>query len=135
MNYHKIVQKNKLCHPKLINDIGIFYENWRFSTSSCKGLLYLNLHPNEDTQGFGYYPFAVNLDRCVRSCNTHNDLNTLIKYKLLKGYMTSCLRQAYDSIWNYLKCVFKASGRLIFSLFIINQMPNIPLQKICVQGK
>ena len=34
----------------------------------------INLHPNECSQEFHYYPFAVKLDRCVRSCNT------LIKY-------------------------------------------------------
>ena len=34
-----------------------------------------NLHPNEHTQGLCcFYPFVVNLDRCVRSCNTLNDL-------------------------------------------------------------
>ena len=25
----------------------------------------INLHPKECTQGLRYYPFAVNLDRCV----------------------------------------------------------------------
>ena len=34
-----------------------------------------NLHPNEYTQALRYYPFPVNLDRCVRSCNTLNDLS------------------------------------------------------------
>ena len=34
----------------------------------------INLHPNEYTQGLRYYPFAVNLDRCVASCNTLNYL-------------------------------------------------------------
>ena len=34
----------------------------------------INLHLNEYTQGLHYYPFAVNLDRCVRSCNTLNGL-------------------------------------------------------------
>ena len=34
-----------------------------------------NLHPNEYSQEFHYYPFAVKLDRCVRSCNTLNDLS------------------------------------------------------------
>ena len=33
-----------------------------------------NLHPNEYTQGLHYYPFAVNLDRCIESCNALNDL-------------------------------------------------------------
>ena len=38
----------------------------------------INLHPNEYSQGLHYYPFAVNLDRCVGSCNTL--LTCLIKY-------------------------------------------------------
>ena len=38
----------------------------------------VNLYPNEYSQEFHYYPFAVKLDRCVGSCNT---LKTcLIKY-------------------------------------------------------
>ena len=35
----------------------------------------VNLHPNECIQGLHYYPFAVNWDRCVRSCDTLNDLS------------------------------------------------------------
>ena len=35
---------------------------------------FINLHPNEYTQGLRYYPFALNLDRCVRSCNILKDL-------------------------------------------------------------
>ena len=34
----------------------------------------INLHPNEYSQKFHYYPFAVKLDRCVKSCNTLDDL-------------------------------------------------------------
>ena len=34
----------------------------------------INLHPNEYSQEFQYYPFVVKLDRCVGSCNTLNDL-------------------------------------------------------------
>ena len=34
----------------------------------------INLHPNEYSQELHYYPFAVKLDRCVRICNTLNDL-------------------------------------------------------------
>ena len=29
----------------------------------------INLHPNEYSQGLRYYKFAVNLDRCMGSCN------------------------------------------------------------------
>ena len=32
-----------------------------------------SLHPNEYTQGLRYYPFAINFDRSMGSCNTLND--------------------------------------------------------------
>ena len=35
----------------------------------------INLHHNEYSQGLIYYPSAVNLDRCVGSCNTLNVLS------------------------------------------------------------
>ena len=35
----------------------------------------INIHPNEFSQEFPYYPFAVKLDRCFGSCNTLNDLS------------------------------------------------------------
>ena len=35
----------------------------------------LNLHHDEYSQEFHYYPFAVKLDRCVGSCNILNDLS------------------------------------------------------------
>ena len=38
----------------------------------------INLHPNEYSQKFHHYPFAVKLDRCVGSCNTPN--TCVIKY-------------------------------------------------------
>ena len=30
----------------------------------------INLHPNEYSQEFHYYPFAIKLDQCVGNCNT-----------------------------------------------------------------
>ena len=33
----------------------------------------INLHPNKCSKEFHYYPFAVKLDKYVRSCNTLND--------------------------------------------------------------
>ena len=35
-----------------------------------------NLYPNEYSQEFHYYPFAVGI--CVGSCNTHNDLSNKV---------------------------------------------------------
>ena len=55
-----------------------------FSHTKCVSLSYqkceiqptfVNLHPNEYSQGFHYYPFTVKLHKCVRSCNTLNDLS------------------------------------------------------------
>ena len=38
----------------------------------------INLYPNEYSQEFHYYPFAVKLNRCVGSCNTLNDLSNKV---------------------------------------------------------
>ena len=38
----------------------------------------INLHPNECSQEFHYYPFAVKLDRCLGRCNTVNDLSNKV---------------------------------------------------------
>ena len=38
----------------------------------------INLHPNEYSQGFHYYPFAVRLDRSAGSCNTLNELSNKV---------------------------------------------------------
>ena len=38
----------------------------------------INLHPNEYSQGVNYCPFLVKLDRCVRGCNTLNDLSNKV---------------------------------------------------------
>ena len=38
----------------------------------------INWHPNEYSQKFPYYPFAVKLDRCVGSCNNINDLSNKV---------------------------------------------------------
>ena len=38
----------------------------------------INLHPNECSQEFHYFSFAVILDRCVGRCNTFNDLSNKV---------------------------------------------------------
>ena len=38
----------------------------------------IKLHPNEYSQEFHYYPFSVKLDRCVKTCNTLNDLSNKV---------------------------------------------------------
>ena len=37
-----------------------------------------NLHPNECSQEFHYYPLRVKLAKCVGSCNTLNDLSNRV---------------------------------------------------------
>ena len=39
---------------------------------------FINLQPNEYSQEFYYYPFAIKLDRCVGSCNTLNDVSNKV---------------------------------------------------------
>ena len=38
----------------------------------------INLHRNEYSEEFHYYPFGVKLKRCVESCNTLNDLSNKV---------------------------------------------------------
>ena len=38
----------------------------------------INLHPSEYIQELHYYPFVINLDRCVGSWNTLNDLSNKV---------------------------------------------------------
>ena len=38
----------------------------------------INVHPNEYTQGLHCFPLAFNLDRCLGSCNTLNDLSNKV---------------------------------------------------------
>ena len=42
----------------------------------------INFHPNEYSQEFHYYPFAVKLDKCVGSCNTLNEYVFQIKQRI-----------------------------------------------------
>ena len=39
----------------------------------------INLHPNEYIHRLSYYPFLVNIDRCIRSYNTFNYLCNKIR--------------------------------------------------------
>ena len=38
----------------------------------------INLYPNEYSQKLHYYPFSVNLDRYVESCNTYIDFSNKV---------------------------------------------------------
>ena len=38
----------------------------------------INLHPNEYSEEFHYYPFAVKLDKCAISCGSLNNLSNKV---------------------------------------------------------
>ena len=38
----------------------------------------INLHPKEYTEELRCYPFGINLDRCVRRCNSLNGLSNKV---------------------------------------------------------
>ena len=49
------------------------------SNQKCENQpIFINLHRNEYSQEFYYYPLTVKLHKCVESCNTFSDY--LIKY-------------------------------------------------------
>ena len=57
--------------------VSVFSHTKCVSLSNQKGTTQptiINLYPNEYTQGLHYYPLAANLDKCVGSCSTLNDL-------------------------------------------------------------
>ena len=53
----------------------------------------IHLHPNEKSQEFHYYPFAVKLDKCVGNCNTRNGLSN-------KVCVTNKTEDLYLSVFN-----------------------------------
>ena len=58
------------------------------------------IQPKQCSQEFHYYPFAVKLDGCVRSCNTLNNLSNKV-----------CIP---DKQWNNDKCRCECKKRYIF---------------------
>ena len=98
-----------------------------------------NLHPNEYTQGLCYYPFAVNLERCVRICNTLNDLSNRVSvpnktedlnvsaFNMITGLNESKIitkkaeRTSYvqkDYIWNLATCSCE-NGKYLGSIKVL----------------
>ena len=61
----------------------------------------INLHPNEYSQGLRYYPFAVNLDKCVESCNILNDISNRVcvpnKAKDLNSHVFNIISRIRES--------------------------------------
>ena len=64
----------------------------------------INLHPNDYSQELHYYLFAVNLDRCVGSGNTINDLPkvcVLSVFNMITGINES------KTLTKHVSCEFK----------------------------
>ena len=55
----------------------------------------INLHPNEYSQEFHYYPFTVKLDKCVGSCNTLNDLSNKVCVPNKTADYSKCVQHDY----------------------------------------
>ena len=64
---------------RLLNSIGNFSNQAKYislNNQKCETQpTHINLHLNDDNQELHYYSSAVNLDRCVWSCNNLNDLS------------------------------------------------------------
>ena len=73
----------------------------------------INLHRNEDSHEFEYYPFSVKLDRFDASCNTINDWSNKLcitnKTEDLNLSVFSMITGINESkIWTkYISCEFK----------------------------
>ena len=82
-----------------------------FTTIHLRTLI--NLHPNEYSQEFHYYPFAVKLDKCIGSCNTLNDLsNKLCVPNKTEGLNLSVFNmitgiQELKALRKYISCRWK----------------------------
>ena len=82
-------------------------------------LTLMNLHRNEYSQEFHYYPFTVKLDRCIGSCNTPNDLSNKVcvpnKTEDLNQGVFSMIRGIYELKTSTkhipCECKYKFDGR------------------------
>ena len=56
----------------------------------------INLHPNEYSEEFHYYPLAVKVDRCVGSSNTLSDLpNKVCVPERFRRFTCKCVQYDY----------------------------------------
>ena len=81
--------------------------------------VFINLYPNEYSQGIRYYPFAINLDRCVGSYNTLDYLSSRLcvtdKAEELNLNVFNIITETNEStiLRKHIscKCEFKFNGR------------------------
>ena len=65
---------------------------------------FINLHPNEYSQEFYYYPFAA--DRCAGSCNILNDLSNKLCVPNKTKYWNKWIKEINESktLTNHISC-------------------------------
>ena len=85
----------------------------------------INLHPNECSQEFYYYPFVLKLDRCVRCFNTVNEVSNRVcvpskteDLKLSMFNMITVINQSYV-------CKYKFDGKKCKNVIQINDWTTI----------
>ena len=81
----------------------------------------INIHPNEDTEGLHYYPFAVNFDRCVQSCNALNDLSNRLCMQSKTKSESKCFQ--YD----YRNKLIETNNK---SMYLVNINVNLMLENV-----
>ena len=82
----------------------------------------INLHPNEYSQEFHYYPFIVKLERCIGSYNTLHDLSNKVCVPNKTEDLNLGVLNVITGI-NELKHVKKTIFRIL--LLAIKKMKNI----------
>ena len=82
----------------------------------------INLHPNEYSQEFNYYPFVVKLERCIGSYNTLHDLSNKVCVPNKTEDLNLGVLNVITGI-NELKHVKKTMFRIL--LLAIKKMKNI----------
>ena len=67
----ELIKKKKMLIILLIASVN------GYNHTNCVSLINqkCQIHPNEYSQQFQYYPFAVKLDTCIGNFNTLNDLS------------------------------------------------------------
>ena len=88
------------------------------SNQKCKiQPTHINLHLNEYSQELHCYPFAVNLDKYVGTCNTLNDLSNKVcvpnKTEDLNLSMFNMITGINESktLTKHISCEYKCNGR------------------------
>ena len=61
----------------------------------------INLHPNEYSQEFHYYPFLVKLDRRVRSCNDLSNKTCVLNKRFKSKSVHHDYRNWNNWNWNW----------------------------------